>query len=345
MRDRLAKCRVHVSKNLIDAMWSLERGACEIALVVDDDERLLGTLTDGDIRRAQLNGAGLDTPLQPWAQRAFTAVTPDVGRAEVIDLMRARTIHQIPILDGNGRLIGLHLLHEMIGSADRPNWAVIMAGGQGERLRPMTEHVPKPMLRVAGRPILERLVLHLVGFGVRRIFLSINYLGHLVEEHFGTGERFGCQIEYLREERPLGTAGSLSLLPSVPEHPLLVMNGDLVTQADIGAVLDAHSAARASATMVVRRYFHTVPFGCVDVEDGRIVHMEEKPRLMRLVNAGIYVLDRAVLGAIPKTTETTMPVILDECLVRGERVHAFEIVDDWIDVGQREQLDRARGLR
>ena len=149
-------------------------------------------------------------------RREFVAVSPDVGRTEVLDLMRARTLNQIPIVDETGKVVGLHLLREIVGSMPRPNWAVVMAGGRGERLRPLSDTIPKPMVRVAGRPILERIVLHLVGFGIRRIFLSVNYLANIIEDYFGDGSHHGCTIEYLREDRPLGTGGSLSLLPETP---------------------------------------------------------------------------------------------------------------------------------
>ena len=162
MDNHLDACRLHVSASLIEAMMSLEKSGIEITLIVDGDGRLVGTLTDGDIRRALLKGAPLESPLEPYLQKNFTAVGPRTGRAEVLDLMQSRTISQIPIVDGAGRLVGVHLLHEVLGAIERPNWAVVMAGGQGTRLRPLTETIPKPMLRVAGRPILERIVLHLV---------------------------------------------------------------------------------------------------------------------------------------------------------------------------------------
>jgi dTDP-glucose pyrophosphorylase len=330
-----------MSVRLLDAMWAVERGAAEVALIVDDEDRLIGILTDGDIRRALLQGASLDAPLEPHAQRNFTSVLPQASRAEVIDLMRARTFGQIPIVDERGKLVGLHLLSEIIGSEVRPNWAVIMAGGKGTRLRPITEQLPKPMLRVAGRPILERIVLHLVGCGIRRIFLSINYLGHLIEQHFEDGSRFGCRIEYLREDRPLGTGGSLSLLPEAPKEPLLVMNGDLVTEADVGTMLRFHEDGGQKATIGVRRYLHIVPFGCVDLDGNRVTRMEEKPPIVRMVNAGIYVLDPSVVARVPKE-EISIPDVLEQCLAMGELVRAFEIETDWIDVGQRDQLKLAR---
>jgi dTDP-glucose pyrophosphorylase len=338
----LDSCRVQVSKRLVDAMWALDRGGVEIALVVDEDSHLVGLMTDGDVRRALLGGATLESPLEPYVQRRFTAVDPGTRRVDVLELMQARTIGQIPVLDAEGRLVGLHLLHELIGCVTRPNWAVVMAGGKGTRLRPITENIPKPMIPVAGRPILERIVLQLVGHGIRRIYLAINYLGHIVEDHFGHGERFGCRIDYLREDKPLGTGGPLSLLPEPPPGPMLVMNGDLVTQADLGAMLEFHQHGGYEATVGVREYSHTVPFGCVTLDGKRVTQIEEKPCLSRLVNAGIYVLNPELVARVPQDQEFPITTLLEQTIERGEPVGAFEIVDDWIDVGQRDQLRAAR---
>jgi dTDP-glucose pyrophosphorylase len=342
MRDRLDRCRVAETGRLLDALRVLETGGMEVALIVDAEERLIGILTDGDIRRALLAGVSLDAPLASHANRSFTKVSNRAGRAEVLDLMRARTIGQIPIVDDAGKLRGLHQLHEIIGGASRPNWAVIMAGGRGARLRPITDEIPKPMIRVAGRPILERIVLHLVGFGIKRIFLSVNHLGEQIEQHFGDGHTHGCRIEYLREKEPLGTGGSLALLPDRPRDPLLVMNGDLITEADVGAMLDFHRDGGQTATLAVRRYQHVVPFGCVDVDGDRILRMEEKPSLVRIVNAGMYVLDPAVVARVPRAP-IGLPTIVEQCVEAGETARIFEVETDWIDVGRPDQLKQARG--
>lgn len=343
MNLRLQDCTVPRGATLRDAMIALDRGSVEIALVVDGAGVLVGTITDGDVRRALLGGAGLDASIEPYMKQQFTAVGQNSGRAEVIDLMHARWINQIPIVDAAGRLLGLHLLRDIIGSEPRPSWAVVMAGGRGARLAPLTDHTPKPMLRVAGRPILERIVLHLVGHGVRRIFIAINYLSHMIRGHFGSGERFGAQIEYLSEQEPLGTAGALSLLPEPPTAPVLVMNGDLVTQADVGALLDFHASGRQTISMAVRKYFHTVPFGCVETDGDRLQSLEEKPTLSRMVNAGIYVLDPSVVARVPAGRESTAPGLVEEAMARGEEVRVLETEDDWIDVGHKEQFRHARG--
>lgn len=335
-------CCVKATGCIADAMQSLELSGVEIVMIVDATGRLTGVLTDGDIRRAMLKGAALQTPLAPHVRRDFTAVSPAVGRAEVLDLMRARTFEQIPVVDQAGKLVGLHLLHELIGAVERFNWAVIMAGGRGTRLLPITEHIPKPMIRVAGRPILERLVLHLVGYGIRNVFISINYLGHFIENHFGDGREFGCEIHYLRETRPLGTGGALSLLPQPPSAPVLVLNGDVVTQADLGAMLTFHREGGYVATLGVREYSHTVPFGCLETKDGRVVQYVEKPVLNRLINTGLYVLNPELIVRVPGDTEYPITHIIEECLSNQKPVGAYEIEDDWIDIGQREQLKLAR---
>ncbi len=343
MKERFQKCRVHLSKRLVDGMMALQNGGVEIALVVDDNERLVGTLTDGDVRRALLSGATLDAPLEPFVHKQFVSVSPAAGRAEVMDLMRARWVNQIPIVDATGRLVGLHLLHEMIGVFERPNWAVLMAGGKGMRLRPITENLPKPMIPVAGRPILERIVLHLVGFGVRRLFLAVNYMAEVIERHFGDGSRFGCRIEYLRERKPLGTGGALSLLPELPDHPLLVLNGDLLTEVDVGRLLDFHERGGYVATVGVHEYAHTVPFGVLEVEGNRVRDLREKPTIVWHTNTGIYALSPHIISRVPKDTEFPLPALIEECIQKGEPIGAYQIEGDWIDVGRQRELARARG--
>jgi NDP-sugar pyrophosphorylase family protein len=233
------------------------------------------------------------------------------------------------------------LLTELVGAMERSTWAVIMAGGKGTRLRPITENLPKPMLRVAGRPILERIVLHLVSYGIRQVYLAINYMGHVIEDHFGHGERFGCRIDYLRETEPLGTGGPLSLLPGPPAEPLLVLNGDLVMQVDVDAMLSFHTTGQYQATVGVHQYYHEVPFGCLELDGARILRMEEKPVLDKIINAGIYVLEPTLLKYVPQRF-FPITTLLEESLARGERQGAFMIEDEWIDVGHRDELRRAQ---
>jgi dTDP-glucose pyrophosphorylase len=342
MPSPLESCLVAERGTIRDAMVALDRGAARIALAVDETGRLVGVATDGDLRRALLAGRGLDDPVGDVLNREFVALGTDSDRTDALEFLRARRIAAIPVVDGDRRPVGLHLLQDFVERVERPSWAVVMAGGQGIRLRPLTDTVPKPMLRVAGRPILERIVLHLVGSGIKRVFISVNYLGHLIEAHFGDGSRFGCRIEYLREETPLGTAGALGLLPERPGDPFLLMNGDLVTSADLGGLLDRHVASGDCATIGVRRYLHTVPFGCVERDGDRVIRLDEKPTVQREVNSGIYAFEPAVLDLLEPGRAVSTPDLIGRLLERGDPVGAFEIEDDWIDVGQREQLARAR---
>ena len=345
MTERLRHSIVRDGASIVDAMQSLEESMSQIVLVVDEFDRLEGVLTDGDIRRALLAGAALDSPVGHHINRDCLTVPEGTGRADVLELMQARQIAQIPVVGSDRRIVGLHLLHEMLAIVERPNAAVIMAGGRGSRLSPLTEAVPKPMLPVAGRPILERIVLHLVGSGIRHIYLSVNYLGEVIEAHFGDGRRFGCTIEYVREVEPLGTGGSLSLLPggaNRPSHPFLVMNGDLVTQADVGRMIDFHESGRHTATMAVRHYYHQIPYGCVEVDGDRLVAFVEKPTTTRLVNAGIYVLNPSCLELLTPGEALTMPDLVARVQQGGGVARVFEIDEEWIDVGRHDELDRAR---
>lgn len=342
MTADFGSCTVSAGGTLLDAMKALEKGAIGIAFVVEQG-RLIGTLTDGDVRRAILGGATLAQPLLPHAQHAFASAAPQASRSEVLDLMQARAIEQVPIVDETGALRGVHLLREMLGATERPSWAVVMAGGRGVRLRPITDTIPKPMIKVAGRPILERIVLHLVGFGVRRVFLSVSYLAPVIEQHFGDGERFGCRIDYLREDKPLGTGGALSLLPERPTAPLLVLNGDLLTQVNVGDMLAFHERGAHRATVAVTEYTHTVPFGVAELDDERIRDLVEKPTAAWWANAGIYCLSPEVVARVRPGEEMPMTSLIGDCITRGDSVGAFRVQGEWLDVGRPDELKKARG--
>lgn len=344
----LARLCVVGSASIRDTMRAIEEGSVEIAFAVDRNGRVVGTVSDGDIRRALLGGASLDDPIMPAVAATFTSVGPGTARADVLDLMQAREISQVPILDTEGRLVGLHLLRDIIGSTARDNVAVIMAGGRGTRLGPLTDTVPKPMLPVAGRPILERIVLHLVGGGIRRIYMAVNYLADVIVDHFGDGARFGCEIGYLREdvERPLGTAGALQLLPSDVadrDDALLVMNADLITQFDVDRLMRYHEEGQFAATVGLREWALDVPFGVVTVDESRVTRIEEKPRHIWLVNAGVYVIDPSLLSRIPAECNYAMTELVATCVAKGEPVGGHLLEGDWLDVGRVDELRRARG--
>lgn len=332
------------NSTICDAMWVLCGGATGIAIVTDEHQIVQGVVTDGDIRRVLLAGSTLDDSIMPCIKQDFFFVSPQASRAEVIDLMRARLIMQVPILDTEGKILGIHTYHDILGYQKRPHWAVIMAGGKGTRLGTLTESTPKPMIKVAGKPILERIILHLVGFGIENIFLSVNYLSNVVEDYFGDGTRWGCQIKYLKEKAPMGSGGSLSLLPGVPEHSVILMNGDLISEFNVSKMLSFHEEARAYATMAVTEYVHRIPYGCVEVSSsGQVTKIHEKPIIEKKINAGIYILSPEAVQSIPQNTFFPITTLFENALEQNHACCAYDADSDWIDIGTPEDLHRARG--
>lgn len=331
------------------AMERIDGGAAEIALALDGVGRLRGVLTDGDVRRALLRGAALDDSVEEHLTTSPTTVPTGTDRAAVLDLMRARGIAHIPEVDVDGRLTGLHLLRDVMGTPELPNIAVVMAGGRGTRLGELTREMPKPMLEVAGRPILERIILHLVGGGIREVVLSVGYLADRIVDHFGDGSDFGCSISYLHEDvdRPLGTGGPLRLLldRDIPvTHPLLVMNGDLLTSFSVPSMLDAHDSAGAMMTIGCKDYVHDVPFGVVSLDEHRTVTaLIEKPRATWTVSAGTYVVAPALLERVPRDELYPITELAFACLERGERVLGWALDGTWQDIGRPHELSAARG--
>ncbi len=330
--------------SIIECLQVIDKSAAGIAVAVDNGGILIGTVSDGDIRRALLSGYTLNDTIFNIINRNSYYVSENIGRAEVLDIMQARKFNQIPIVDNQKRFIGLHLLHKLIGRINRDNWAIIMAGGKGTRLRPLTETTPKPMLKVAGRPILERLILHLISHGITKIYISVNYLAEQITDYFDDGKRFGCTIDYLLETKPLGTGGALSLLPQTINNPLLVLNGDLITQFDVGAMLDFHTSKCAAATIATNSYTHTVPFGVINSDkNDYLTNIIEKPSLSWQVNAGIYVIDPFVIKYVPPNSFFTMPEIVEKCINKNKNIATYNLDNEWIDVGRPEEFDRARG--
>jgi dTDP-glucose pyrophosphorylase len=340
--EKMQQSCLSPGKTIADAIRALNGPAEGMAVIVDETGKVVGVLTDGDVRRALMKESCLDSPLDAYWQRNFFYVSEDESREQILDLMQAKRIKHLPVLDGMGRLVGIHKLHAIVGGEELPNHAVVMAGGRGERLRPITEHLPKPMIKVAGRPILERLVLHLVGCGVTRIHLSVNYLADVIERHFGDGSRFGCRIDYLHEDDHLGTGGALSLLPAISSEPLLVVNGDLVTQVDFASMLGFHAANQAAATIGYRPYSYQIPFGCIELDGDAVTGIREKPIVERCVSAGVYVLSPSAVELVPRKFYP-ITELFQTLLQRGDKISAYEITTDWADVGQHRDLSQARG--
>ena len=343
---KLTDLTVHQSCTLIEALRVIDRGAEAICCLVDDDSRLSATLTDGDVRRALIGGASLEDPALGHAQPRPATVDRGTPRALVLDLMQSTRLRAVPEIDAEGHLTALHTLSDLVSARELPNVAVIMAGGRGTRLGALTHDVPKPLMKVAGRSIIEWIVLGLVGDGIRTVYISVNHRADQVIEALGDGSTLGCAIIYLREspDKPLGTSGSLTLIEKVPADPVIVINGDLMVEFDASLLLDRHNATGAEVTIGVRTYVHTVPFGVVDIDpDGLVTSIVEKPDLQANINTAVYCINPGAIALLPSGEPSTMPELVQRCLDAGKVVSAWPMASDWIDVGTPSDLARAKG--
>jgi dTDP-glucose pyrophosphorylase len=323
------------------AVRNLDQVAIRIVLVVNERGELEGTISDGDIRRGLLKGLDLKSPIANVIHRNAMVVPSEMGREMVMQLMVANKIQQIPVVNEHRHIVGLHLWDEITTVPVRPNMMVIMAGGIGTRLRPHTESCPKPLLPVAGKPMLEHIIERAKLEGFSHFVLAIHYLGHLIEDHFGNGDRLGVHIDYLREQSPLGTAGALGLLNPRPEAAFVVTNGDLITDIRYGELLDFHIRHDAAATMAVRVHEWQHPFGVVQTQGVEIVGFEEKPVARSHINAGVYALDPGALNVLSADARCDMPTLFERLKEQTKRTVAYPMHEPWLDVGRPDDLNRA----
>lgn len=334
---------VRKDATILESIKVIDAGAIQIALVVDDDRRLIGTVTDGDIRRAILRNVPLTEPVATAMNPQPTTVRMDEDRETVLAKMRVKQLRQIPVLDDDGRVVSVEVMEELLGSARRPNWVVLMAGGAGTRLYPLTEDCPKPLLKVGNKALLETIVENFVQYGFHRFFISVNYKAEMILEHFGDGSRWGIDIQYLHERRKLGTAGCLSLLPERPTEPFFVMNGDLLTNVNFNHLLEFHREHKAAATMCVREYDFQVPYGVVRLDEHKVLSIDEKPIHRFFVNAGIYVLEPKALDVVEAERSLDMTTLLETMMGNGEETSVFPIREYWRDIGRPDDFEQANG--
>jgi len=329
-------------------MKCVDRGGCGIALVVDSERRLLGTITDGDVRRAILAGKDLELPVSVLlASKICTqypkpvTASPETDRKALMALMLEHVLRQIPILDNDGKVVDLVMMDDLIPRQDLPLQAVIMAGGLGARLRPLTEDLPKPMLPMGGKPLMELVIEQLRQVGIRRINVTTHYKPEKISDHFGDGSSFGVELNYVNEDRPLGTGGALGLI-EVPTEPMLVINGDILTQVDFRAMLAYHQEHRAVMTVAVKQYDIKVPYGVIECEGSRVCALKEKPQMHFLVNAGVYLLEPKVYEFIPNGEHFNMTDLIQWLLDSDHIVASFPIIEYWLDIGQFADYEQAQ---
>ena len=337
------KTILNQSATMQEAIQVLNDEALRIVLVVDGDQKLVGTITDGDIRRGLLRHLTMNAALSEimFTQPTVVSVTND--RNQILLKMQELDLLQIPIVDKSRKVVGLETLHQLLTKKQYDNQVFLMAGGCGKRLRPLTEHIPKPMLNVGSKPILETILEQFIDAGFHNFYISTHYKAEILQAHFGDGSDWGVSINYIHEEKPLGTAGGLGLLPKeVPDLPILVMNGDLLTKVDFKELLSFHAENGGDATMCVREYDFQVPYGVIQAEEHRITSIVEKPVHKFFINAGIYVLNPDTLNAIDGKSYLDMPHLLNEKINGNRQVNMFPLYEYWLDVGQVEEFEKAQ---
>ena len=323
-----------LNSNIRQAVEVLNETLLKIVLVTDKNENLVGTISDGDIRRGLLKGLDLESPISVIVNREPLTVSPDSSRDKVLQLMTVNKIQQIPVVDTSNKVIGLHLWDEILVPQSRTNTMVIMAGGKGTRLYPQTEYCPKPLLAIAGKPILEHIITRARSEGFSNFVIAIHYLGHMIEDYFGNGEKFGVKISYLREESPLGTAGALSLISPNPESALIVTNGDVLTNIRYGEFLNFHDQQKMAATIAVRLHEWQNPFGVVSIEGVEIISYVEKPVTRDFINAGVYAFNPKALSTLEHSMRMDMSTLLQQIMSRGMKIAAYPVHEQWLDVGR-----------
>ena len=336
------KALLPINATLQQAISNLNETSLQIVIIIKSNRVLVGTLTDGDIRRGLLQGMGMESSIESIIKFEPLVVPPELSRASVLQLMQANRIHQLPIVDENREVVGLHLLDDLMEHQQLPNTMVIMAGGQGSRLRPHTKNLPKPMLPIDGKPMLIHIIERAREEGFKHFILAIYYLGNVIEEYCGDGRKWNIQIEYLREESPLGTAGALSLLSPRPELPFVVSNADVVTDISYVDLLNYHCRHRASGTMAVRVHEWQHPFGVVHTKGVNIVGFEEKPVFRNHINAGVYALDPKTLENLKAGEHCDMPALFDRLQNYGQNTIVYPIYEPWLDVGHIDDWGRAQ---
>lgn len=339
----IEKIKLFKDSSIKEALQIIDSEGLQIALVIDENNTLLGTITDGDIRRGILKGIDLHDSVETIMFKTPTIAYLHNTKEEIINICSLKKIHQIPIVDENNKIVSIEILDDLLKPKVRINKVVLMVGGLGTRLRPLTENTPKPMLHVGGKPILQTIVEKFANYGFVNIVMCIGYKSKIIQDFFGDGSRFGVNIEYVLENKRMGTAGALSLLSNEqkPKEAFFVMNGDLLTNANFEHLLTFHESNNAQATMCVREYDFQVPYGVVDVENGQVKKIIEKPTHSFFVSAGIYMLSSEVLKEIPEDEFYDMPTLFEKLIDQKRNTLSFPIREYWLDIGRIEEYEKA----
>ena len=342
MMIEIEKICLFETSTIREVIQNLNTNSARIVFILDDDERFVGIVVDGDIRRGLIKGIGLNDPVSQVVNRNPKTVTPGISFAEAVAIMKNLSVLHLPIIDKNGKLCGVHTGDKEPSRKSRDNYFVIMAGGYGKRMGHLTKLIPKPMLEVAGKPILEHLILRARDHGFTKIVITVHYLSDVIECYFGDGKDFGVDISYLREETPLGTAGALSVLKSVFNSPFLVSNADLISNVDFAGLLDFHINNQSDATIATRSVQMGNPFGVVEVDEGKVTSIIEKPIISSIVSAGIYAFSQNALEVMLGTDYCDMPDLLIRLINKNYSVHEFRLYENLHDIGRLSDWEEAQ---
>jgi len=332
---------VDKSASILEVLKIINETVKQLVLVVDKNKKLIGTINDGDIRRALLNNVSLNSSIEYIYFKTPTVANVNATKQEIINICTAKKIHQIPIIDNDGNIVALEILDELIKAKTKSNKVVLMVGGLGTRLRPLTKKTPKPMLHVGGKPILQTIVEKFADYGFVNIVMCVNYKSHIIQDYFGDGHKFGVKIEYIFEEKRMGTVGALTLLKTLPSEPFFIMNGDILTNINFEHLYNFHLQNSATATMCVREYDFQVPFGVASITNKKITKIVEKPSYNFFVSAGIYMLNPQTIKLIPKNEFYDMPTLFDELIKQNKNTMSFHLKEYWLDIGQMQEYEQA----
>lgn len=340
--EKYKEILLHKEATIKKALEVIDKGAMRIAIVLDDKEKVVGTLSDGDIRRGLLNGLTLDSSIENIYFKEPTLANINDSKELIIQKAIRKQIYQIPIIDNDGKLVKIEDLANLLKTNAKRNRVILMAGGLGTRLRPLTQDLPKPLLKVGNKPILETIIENFAKYGFVNITISVNYKAEMIQEYFGDGSALGVNIDYIQESKRLGTAGALSLIKDRPQEPFFVMNADLLTNVNFEHLLDFHAFEHSVATMCVREYDYQVPYGVIETDGSRITSIVEKPIQKFFVNAGIYVLSPQVFEYIPKDQFYDMPTLFENIIGDELRTISFPIHEYWLDIGRMSDFEQAQ---
>ena len=337
---KIDEIKINQNASIKEALEVIDKGAIKVAVVLSDDGLLLGMLNDGDIRRALLKGMSLDDSIAGIINKHPVVANINDTKERILELANEKKLHQIPIIS-NGKLVGIQDIREFLAPKNKPNKVILMVGGLGTRLRPLTNDMPKPMLDVGNKPILHTIVENFAKYGYTDIIMCVNYKSEIIKEYFGNGDKFGVKIEYVLESKRMGTAGALSLLQKRPKDDFFVMNGDLLTNVNFEYLHEYHKDSNALASICIRKYEMQVPYGVVNVRANKVTSIEEKPTQSFFVSAGIYMFSPIVLDFIPKGVFYDMPTLFSELLKHDFPIHPFPIREYWLDIGRMDEYRRA----